>query len=561
MTNRLRLSNQTLMHAAALLAGFAAAACGDETVQKDAVAVEPTPLAELQRDLALGDEGGDVLALYGHLKAVGYFPSAEIAAKYPAWRPAVSDAPADPQVFDARMEKALLTLQRNNGLLETGIVDADTRALLRTPRCGVPDNIAALDPSDKFSPTWGSRWPNLPIRWKVTNAEPARPPGSAAVSLADARREAAAAFATWARATNLTFTEVTAAGAATDINITFQDVAANLIGQQPNPPPAAGVGGDIYLDPDVNWSASGQAGMQDLQTGILHEAGHALGLNHSSIAGATMQSGVPLNDRTLAVDDRVGISVLYDMWDQLSGEAVDLGVNTSGTAWAIGTTVVTGGLSIKKWNGSNWDTVPGGAMRIAVDPNGRPWTVNSSGQIHRRRSSAIATVEWDQMPGCATDIAIGKDGTVWHLGCNAVTGGYGLHKWNGTGWNSANGGAVRITVDENGRPWTVNDQGHIHRRLSNAAGNANWEQLPGCGRDIAIGEGTYAWVIGCNELPNGYGIYVWNEQTQITGTNPTPGEFTWRQVTGAGTTIAVGLRGTPWHLNTFRSIYRFPDTL
>jgi hypothetical protein len=141
------------MHAAMLCSIFGAPACTAETSPSDSKPVEPASLTELDRDLGLGAEGRDVLAVFEYLRSFGYFPNADIANRYPAWRP-VAETPADPLVFDERMVDATLALQRNSGLFETGIVDEPTRVLLRTPRCAEPDNIPDLDPSDKFA-YWG----------------------------------------------------------------------------------------------------------------------------------------------------------------------------------------------------------------------------------------------------------------------------------------------------------------------------------------------------------------------------------------------------------------------
>ncbi|WP_010097192.1 hypothetical protein [Burkholderia ubonensis] len=71
---------------------------------------------------------------------------------------------------------------------------------------------------------------------------------------------------------------------------------------------------------------------------------------------------------------------------------------------------------------------------------------------------------WDSVDGGAVRIAVGFDGSVWVTGTNKVGGGFGIYRWNGTGWDNVSGGAVNISVSPNGLPWVVNSEGAIYRR-------------------------------------------------------------------------------------------------
>jgi hypothetical protein len=73
-------------------------------------------------------------------------------------------------------------------------------------------------------------------------------------------------------------------------------------------------------------------------------------------------------------------------WTQLPGTATDIGIGADGTAYIVGTTLVsqTGGYRISKWNGSGWtDTASGAGVNIAVDWMGHPWATNASNLIYR----------------------------------------------------------------------------------------------------------------------------------------------------------------------------------
>jgi hypothetical protein len=146
----------------------------------------------------------------------------------------------------------------------------------------------------------------------------------------------------------------------------------------------------------------------------------------------------------------------------------------------------------------------------------------------------VTGLAWIQQLGAAIDIGVGG-ASVWVIGTDPVPGGYGIYYWNGSDWNSAGGGAVRIAVSRDGTPWVVNDVGKIF-----VLSGGNWQPLPGAALDIGTDVNT-TWVIGTNPVAGGYGIYYWKNDSE------------WAGVDGGAVSISGG--GSPWVVNDAGAIF------
>jgi len=145
-------------------------------------------------------------------------------------------------------------------------------------------------------------------------------------------------------------------------------------------------------------------------------------------------------------------------------------------------------------------------------------------------------------PGSATDISVGANGSVWIVGTNKVADGFGIYRWNGTGWAPQTGGAFTIAVDPSGNPWITNSTGQIWHWNGRV-----WVQYPGTANDIAVGANGSVWIVGTNKVAGGFGIYRWN------GTS-------WAPQTGGAFTIAVDPSGNAWITNSDAQIFHWNGT-
>jgi hypothetical protein len=215
----------------------------------------------------------------------------------------------DAGTLDDRTSEALAVYQERHALPVTGVFDEATRAQMSKHRCGMPD----LDNGVAFATRCA--WPTPQITFAFEDGTP------------DAAGEFAAvrsAVASWAAAVPITLTEV-GATQHPDVAIDWRpanDPDHSMIGgilAHADFPPACGVISNTlskpvhFDDSEHQWSVGAVAGAFDIQTVALHELGHILGLQHSTVPGSVMFPSVDDNvtNRVLTPDDRAGIGALY----------------------------------------------------------------------------------------------------------------------------------------------------------------------------------------------------------------------------------------------------------
>ncbi|MFD3401577.1 matrixin family metalloprotease [Kribbella sp. NPDC058693] len=253
-----------------------------------------------------------VSALHAYLGRFGWL-------RVPGQERVVADHDVLPEVepgrFDEGTEAAVTEFQRFYGLPVTGDLNPETVALMRRPRCGVPDKPPGRHAGPAEFAALGTKWQNLRPGYHLNS-------GTADLSNASVENALQFAYRSWCLVAQIAARRVSSGA---DIEVRFAtgdhgdgannafDGPGNVLAHGFSPPSGTGsaIDGDLHFDDDETWTRDLPPTGIDLDTVALHEAGHTLGLDHSAVASAVMYPFYGGGRRTLTDDDVAGIRSLY----------------------------------------------------------------------------------------------------------------------------------------------------------------------------------------------------------------------------------------------------------
>ncbi|XP_057298329.1 matrix metalloproteinase-2-like [Hydractinia symbiolongicarpus] len=223
------------------------------------------------------------------------------------------------------LQNSIISLQDFAGIPVTGKFDEETKKLVQTPRCGLPDISKTLKTKRKRRFTLqGSRWSKnvsilyvIKLTWTLSNDNNDR------LTRTQVEATLHKAFGKWQAITNMEFTMLHHQSTEIpDIEVKFVtgshndsypfDGRGGTLAHAFYPHNNKDLSGDVHFDDDEQFTL-GKNGRNLLWVAV-HEIGHSIGLEHSSVKSAVMYpwyKDFDGDDFDLDHDDIAGAQHLY----------------------------------------------------------------------------------------------------------------------------------------------------------------------------------------------------------------------------------------------------------
>lgn len=227
------------------------------------------------------------------------------------------------------VDAAITRFQQFAGLEVTGKLDRATITLMKTPRCGLPDDVAGDGRIRRYKT--GSKWGKKSLTYFVEHGRD--------LSRQEQDRIFQKALQYWADVSGLSFSKARSADTA-DIKISFGSRTHGGSSERTCGYPFDGKGkvlahaffpsdGRAHFDEDEYYTDGTSEGTNLLWVAT-HEFGHALGIEHSDVRNAIMYPYYTgyVADMKLQEDDIAAIQSLYGRNSGGGGEGGKMNQNT-----------------------------------------------------------------------------------------------------------------------------------------------------------------------------------------------------------------------------------------